>query len=288
MAIDFQIPLKDGAVLRCSRFPAQSPGTSKSLIVIAHGYKGFKDWGMFPHAAEYLSRNHEIVTFNFSHNGIGDEPDQFTELEKFAVNTYDRELSDLNSLIAHLQSDLQFHGLPLFLLGHSRGAGVCLVYALDHPGQVRGVISWNGITNLNLFSDKQKEEMREAGRSYVLNGRTGQQMPLDRVILEDLDSQRDRYDILGRMALGSGSDFSAVLIQGSEDGAHLRKGSAELVKLRPDISLIQIQGGNHTFGTVHPFQGFTESFSEALQATQSFIAATVGASSSPHHDGKQD
>ncbi|WP_410770846.1 alpha/beta hydrolase [Fontibacillus sp. BL9] len=285
MAIDFQIPLKEGAVLRCSHFPAQTPGTSKSLIVIAHGYKGFKDWGMFPHAADYLSRNHEVVTFNFSHNGIGDETDQFTELEKFAVNTYDRELSDLNSLIAHLQNDPQFRGLPLFLLGHSRGAGVCLVHALDHPGQVCGVISWNGITNLDLFSDKQKEEMRHAGRSYVLNGRTGQQMPLDRVILDDLDLQRNRYDILGRMA---SSHFPVVLIQGSEDSAHLRKGSAELIKRRPDISWIQIQGGNHTFGTVHPFQGFTEPFSEALQATQSFITATVGATSSPHHDGKQE
>lgn len=276
MPIDFQVPLENGDVLRCSRFPAQS--TPESLILIAHGYKGFKDWGMFPYAAEFLSRSNEVVTFNFSHNGIGDKADEFTELDKFAKNTYDRELSDLAELVNYLKADEQLRPLPLFLLGHSRGAGVCLIHALDHPGQVSGVISWNGVTNLDLFTDKQKDEMREFGRSYVMNGRTGQQMPLDKIILDDLNLQHERYDILGRMA--HGSQFPAVLIQGSEDGAHLREGSAELVRLRPDISWIQIQGGNHTFGTVHPFQGYTEPFTEALKATQAFISATVNPSSS--------
>ncbi|MBQ4900806.1 alpha/beta hydrolase [Paenibacillus sp. Marseille-P2973] len=287
MPIDFEIPLNGGHLLRCSRFPAQEPAGPAALIVIAHGYKGFKDWGMFPHAAEYLSRHHEVITFNFSHNGIGSQPEEFTELEKFAVNTYDRELTDLDELITYLQSDPSYAGLPLFLLGHSKGAGVCLIHALDHPGQVQGVISWNGITNLDLLSDKQKEEMTRTGRSYVVNGRTGQQMPLDKIILDDLDRQRERFDLLGRMARGS--DFPVILIQGSEDGAHLRKGSAELVSLRPDITWIEIPGGNHTFGTVHPFQGFTEPFHAALEATLSFISKISGNAPSSHrHSGEQE
>ncbi|MEF2966158.1 alpha/beta fold hydrolase [Paenibacillus sp. M1] len=271
MPIDFQLPLEGGHLLRCSRFPAQAE--PQSLILIAHGYKGFKEWGMFPPAAEYLSRSHEVIAFNFSHNGIGDRPDEFTELDKFAVNTYDRELSDLAELAAFVRADEWLGRLPLFLLGHSRGAGVSLIHALDHPGQVRGVISWNGITNLDLFSDQQKLEMRESGRSHVMNGRTKQRMPLDKIILEDLERQRERYDLLGRMERSR--DFPVVLIQGSEDGEHLRQGSAELVRRRPDIEWIRIPGGNHTFGTVHPFQGFTEPFTAALQATLDFISNTV-------------
>lgn len=284
MPDSFQLTLEGGHILRCTRYPAQT--APQSLVVLAHGFKGFKDWGMFPHAAEFLSRTNEVITFNFSHNGIGDNPEEFTELDKFAINTYDRELSDLRQLIAHLRSDPDLAALPLFLIGHSKGAAVCLIHALDHPAQVQGVISWNGITNLDLFSDGQKEEMRRNGRSHVLNGRTGQQMPLDKVILEDLERQRERYDLLGRLACSK--DFPVALIQGTEDGAHLRKGSAELVRLRPDIPWIQIPDGNHTFGTVHPFQGFTAPFSAALEATQAFIRDNLTLPSSLGGSGQQE
>lgn len=272
MPMDFNIPLKGGHMLRCSRFPAQ--GEAASLIIIAHGYKGFKDWGMFPYVAEQLSKHHEVVTFNFSHNGIGDNPFEFTELERFAVNTYERELNDIDSLIAHLRQEEKLRSLPLFLLGHSRGAGVSLVYALDHPDAVTGVLSWNGVTNLDVFSDSEKREMRENGRSYVLNGRTGQQMPLDVAILKDMDRQHERYNILGRI---SSATFKIALIQGSDDGAHLRHGSSQLVSIRPDIPWIHIPGGNHTFNAVHPFQGTTAPLEEALKASLLFITQTLSA-----------
>lgn len=272
MPINFNLPLEGGHMLRCSRFPAQEEAAS--LIIIAHGYKGFKDWGMFPYVAEQLSKHHEVVTFNFSHNGIGDNPFEFTELEHFAVNTYERELNDIDSLIAHLHQEEKLRSLPLFLLGHSRGAGVSLVYALDHPDAVTGVLSWNGVTNLDVFSDSQKREMRENGRSCVMNGRTGQQMPLDVVILEDMNRQHERYNILGRI---SSATFKIALIQGSDDGAHLRHGSSRLVSIRPDIPWIHIPGGNHTFNTVHPFQGTTAPLEEALKASLLFIAQTLSA-----------
>lgn len=267
---NFEIPAGDDAVLRCSRYPAQS--VAKSLIVVAHGYKGFKDWGMFPYIAAELSREHEVITFNFSHAGIGEDLLNFTELEKFARNTYHRELKDMEILLSYLSQHPKFGSLPLFLLGHSRGGGDCMLYALDHPDEITGVISWNGVTNLDLFTEEQKQEMKEKGRAHVLNGRTGQQMPLDVVIIEDLELQQERYNILERMKLTS---FPAVLIQGSEDGEQLRHGSEQLIKLRPDIEWIQIPGGNHTFGTVHPFAGTTPQLEQTLAETIGFISRTL-------------
>lgn len=266
MPYDFQIQLDDENVLRCTRYPAiHEP---KSLILIAHGYKGFKDWGMFPYVAESLCLHHEVVTFNFSHNGIGEDPLQFTELDKFAVNTYDREQQDLGALISWLQQEESLRSLPLFLIGHSRGAGTCLVYALDHPNTCAGILSWNGVTNLDLFTPQQKEEMLDHGRSYELNKRTNQRMPLDVVILKDLEEQSERYDILGRMA---DSSIPVALFQGTKDGQRLREGSAKLVQIRPDVSWIQIEGGNHTFNTAHPFTGTTPQLEQALAASLGFI-----------------
>lgn len=266
MPIDFNIPLDESNLLRCTRYPSKD-AKPQSLIIMAPGFKGFKDWGMFPYAAEQLSHHHEVITFNFSHNGIGEHLTEFTELEKFAINTYDRELKDLDALFSYLSLDPATHSLPVFLIGHSRGAGVCLVHGFDHPRSLAGVLSWNGITNLDLFSDGQKQEMREQGRSHVMNGRTGQKMPLDVVILDDLDRQRARYDIMGRIAL---ADFAVALIQGTED--HLREGSRKLVEANPHIPWIQIQGGNHTFNTVHPFQGASRQLKDAINASELFIS----------------
>ncbi|WP_379127719.1 alpha/beta hydrolase family protein [Paenibacillus sp. sgz500958] len=267
---NFEIPAGTDAILRCSHFPAQSK--AKSLIVIAHGYKGFKDWGMFPYTAASLCSEHEVITFNFSHAGIGEDLQNFTELDKFARNTYKRELKDLEILLSYLSQHPKFGGLPLFLLGHSRGAGDCLLYALEHSDELSGVISWNGITNLDLFTDEQKQEMKEKGRAYVLNGRTGQQMPLDAIILEDLDQQKERYNILKRM---ENSRFPLVLIQGTLDSPGLRKGSEQLIAVRPDVSWVQIAGGNHTFGSVHPFDGATPELDRAIAETRDFIDQTL-------------
>lgn len=266
MSESFVLEAGPDAVLHVSFFPAK--GTPKSLLVIAHGYKGFKDWGMFPYMADSLSVDNHVITFNFSHNGVGDDLENFTELEKFAHNTYSREQEDLEILLENVRSRHEFRGLPVFLLGHSRGAGSCFLYALDHPGEIAGVISWNGVTDMDLFTLSQKEEMLKNGRSYVDNARTGQQMPLDVVILEDLERNRERYALVDRLAE---SDLPAVLIQGTDDSKRLREGSALLTSVRPDIEWVQIQGGGHTFNTVHPFQGTTIQLDQAIAETRRFI-----------------
>ncbi|MNC55224.1 hypothetical protein D3C75_1047430 [compost metagenome] len=93
-------------------------------------------------------------------------------------------------------------------------------------------------------------------------------MPLDAIIIEDLEQQAERYNLLERMKQAS---FPAVLIQGSEDGERLRRGSEQLTRFRPDIEWIQIPGGNHTFGTVHPFTGTTPQLEQAISASRDFI-----------------
>jgi alpha-beta hydrolase superfamily lysophospholipase len=271
MSIPFKINVNEERQIRGDFFPSihQSLGT----LVICHGFKGFKDWGFFPHTAEQLTQQVNVITFNFSHNGVGEDPLQFSELEKFATNTYTRDLEDLEILTQHiLQNSLpipeNITSGPLFLLGHSRGAGVSLIYAMDHPEHINGVISWNGITNVDLFSQDIKDRMRQDGRAYIQNARTKQEMPLDLEILEDIEQNRDRFNILAR---ASTTKVPIILLQGSDDSKNLREGSAKLIDENPAIQWIQIAGGNHTFNAVHPFKGETLPLKEAITHTSQFI-----------------
>ncbi|MBP2001693.1 pimeloyl-ACP methyl ester carboxylesterase [Paenibacillus shirakamiensis] len=266
MTTDFDVQLPTGRQLHCTHYPCKQD-IADSLIIIVHGFKGFKDWGMFPYVAEQFSQHHEVITFNFSHNGIGSSPVDFTELDDFAINTYQLELQDLSALISYTQQVDELKLLPLILIGHSRGAGTSLIYGLDHPRTLAAVLSWNGITRLDLFSDQQKQEMRIHGISYVVNGRTGQAMPLDAVLLQDLELHAEQYDIFSRI---THADFAVALIQGTED--HLRVGSAQLTSAHPHIPWIHVEGGNHTFNSVHPFQGASQQLKDAIEVSESFIS----------------
>lgn len=301
MAVPFQIIVGTDRVIRGDFSPASS--ISRGILIIAHGFKGFKDWGMFPYAAEYLAQDVDVLTFNFSHNGVGDSADTFTELEKFARNTYSHELEDLSTLLSVIRLDPEFktrllqaddeepvvfypshiRGVladeksavlqqPVFLLGHSRGGGVSLIYALEHPGEIASVISWNGITNVDIFGSELKEEMRSAGRGYVINGRTKDRMPLDVEILDDIEANRERFDIEKRIREAS---FPVLLVQGEHDYEAFRKGSQRLIAANPSIEYVQIAEGDHTFGAVHPFQGATQPLQEALETTSAFLKRRV-------------
>ena len=91
----FSIDLPDGATLDGEvRSPEGDPPSS--AVVVVHGFKGFKDWGFFPYLCECLTRDgHAVVSFNFSLNGIGEDPTAFTDLEAFGRNTLSREVEEI-------------------------------------------------------------------------------------------------------------------------------------------------------------------------------------------------
>jgi pimeloyl-ACP methyl ester carboxylesterase len=250
-----------------------------------HGYKGFKDWGFFPYAAGRLAEDFDVVSFNFSHNGVGDQPLEFTELEKFAMNTYSMEQDDIGEVVQHVRGGT----LPLIgesgqssvsgpntsklvLLGYSKGGGGAIIYACDHPGQVDAVVSWNGITDVDLFTEEQKRDMTAGGRAYVENARTKQLMPLDRCILDDMEANRSRFAIVERV---KSCRVAVGLVQGTEDSRRSREGSERMAQSNPLVRWIRIQGGNHPFGASHPFRGPTESLDEAIAQTRAFLQETL-------------
>ena len=85
MGANFKYLLNDGHELQLSAYGMENINKKKCIIYI-HGFKGFKDWGFVPYLGEFLSSHgFLLITFNFSHNGIGEKPLEFTELTKFFV-----------------------------------------------------------------------------------------------------------------------------------------------------------------------------------------------------------
>jgi len=157
------------------------------VIVICHGFKGFKDWGFFPVLAErFADDGYVTITFNFSRNGIGADPNNFTELEQFAKNTYSHELNDLKTLIDAIASgDIGKNIIDpekIGLLGHSRGGGVALLYtAIDE--RIQCVATWSAIARVERYSEDVIKQWEKTGFIEMENKRTNQMMRLNLWIL---------------------------------------------------------------------------------------------------------
>jgi uncharacterized protein len=195
--VAFTLEPRPGDVIRGDiRVPdGARPATA---IVVVHGFKGFKDWGFFPHTAERLAAaGHAVVSFNFSRNGVGEDLETFSELDKFGANTFTLELDELRSVLDRVAGGDLLGWAPerIGLLGHSRGGGQA-VLATAEDERVTSLVTWAAISSFDRWTDETKEDWRREGRIWIANLRTRQEMPLDVALLEDFETHRDRLDIV--------------------------------------------------------------------------------------------
>ena len=269
----FALPVGEGLTLRGNWHADETKGTKQPILLFCHGFKGFKDWGSFPYAADALARRGIVtIRFNFSCNGVGESLDRFDELEKFGINTYAREQADLTALWEAIRSKQ----LPLpdfadkqklYVLGHSKGGADAILFGAGHP-DVSGIITWNGVADVNLFDENLRSRIEQEGVGYVLNARTGQNMPITRVVIEDVDNNKEAYDLLKKVAA---MKQPLCIIQGRSDAARLVKAAEQLKHADEDAELHWIEGADHTFNTRHPFAGTTPQLEEAIKLTADFV-----------------
>jgi pimeloyl-ACP methyl ester carboxylesterase len=223
------------------------------LVIFAHGFKGFKDWGSHNLVANFFAQNgFRFLKFNFSHNGTTvANPADFADLIAFADNTFTIELNDLNAVIDFACGGSAMPEEPwVYLIGHSMGGGISIIKTAE-DARIKKLVTMASISGFrNLWAAEIEPQWRLQGITYVLNKRTGQELPLKRSLLEDLDKNPARLDILAKAALVK---QPWLIVHGDQDPTVPLSSAKELQAAQPKAEFLIIPGADHTFGSSEPY-----------------------------------
>ncbi|MGH9458832.1 MAG: alpha/beta hydrolase family protein [Thermoanaerobaculia bacterium] len=268
MRTGFEISSGEGLPIRGV---LEVPPQPRCVVVIVHGFKGFKDWGFFPWISERLTAaGIATIRFDMSRSGIGGRPGELDRLDLFADDTYATEVADLAAVLAWSRGIDRFHGLPRFLLGHSRGGGVAVLAAAREAVGIRGLVTWSSIARADRWSAEEKKAWRASSRLEVVNARTGQRMPLSTRILDEVERGEPALDIAAAMA---SLPCPTLTIHGFADESVPVSEARELARHARNGSLVLIENAGHTFGAQHPMDGVPPELSFAMHATIGFLGA---------------
>ncbi|PCJ88428.1 MAG: alpha/beta hydrolase [Flavobacteriales bacterium] len=248
---------------------------NQPVVIFAHGFKGFKDWGPWDRVAEtFANAGFCFLKFNFSHNGTTPEnPTEFDDLEAFGNNNYCIELDDLNCVIDWGCSNSELKTLNserIYLIGHSRGGGITILKA-NEDTRVKKIVTWAAVSSFsNRISDEEIEQWKKQGVYYMENARTKQQMPLYIQIYDNYMANEYRLDISKAV---KNIEQSFLIIHGTADPTVPVEEAILMKKWNNDADLLLIENANHSFDAVHPFEAteFPADFQKVMDATIDFL-----------------
>lgn len=246
---------------------------SRPAVVTVHGFKGFKDWGMWPPFADRLARA-GFTTVSLNMSGSGVEGSGFVFPERFGHNTFSAELDDLGRVVAALYQGALEVATPtvLGLVGHSRGGGISILHAAN-DARVRALVTWSAISTVERWHQLERKEWRVSGVRKITNARTGEVLPLYTDVLDDIEENAAALDI---RAAAERITIPWLLVHGSEDEAvSIAEGKALAAVAPPSTRVMTVEGAGHTFGAAHPWNGGSKDLDRVFDATVGFLSAEL-------------
>jgi uncharacterized protein len=229
------------------------------LIVFAHGFMGFKDWGAWNLVdAYFVQKQFAFCRFNFTHNGgTIEQPNDFPDESAFSSNTYSCEVHDLICLITYLCH--HFNSLHrIHIIGHSRGGGSALLAIsklkndnIELFQKIRSIGLWASISDIfsRFPSGEELKKWESDGVRAVVNTRTKQRLPQSFNLYNDYIKNRK---ILCIEKACKQLDFPVFIAQGDHDTSVLISEGERLSGwLQQPLHIIE--GGDHVFGAKHPW-----------------------------------
>ncbi len=259
--------------------PVTSTGTVLPVILFVHGFKGFKDWGAFPDVYEELARSgFAVISFNLSLNGTGKSMTEFDEPELFRRQTLSQDLRDVGSVIDAVKSKLitsdklVLDSDRIGIMGHSRGGHTAITAAAEFA-EIQCLVTWAAVADYTKrWSEKMVNDWLRKGYTDITNARTGQVLPIDRVVYDDAMENAEKLIALNRV---KELYIPSMFIAGKDDESVPYSDTEKLYRASPsdekDFRIIENTG--HTFGVSHPFEetDFPPEFTEVLDLTEGWF-----------------
>ena len=250
----------------------------KPVLIFCHGYKGFKDWGVWDLMAEaFAQKGFFFVKFNFSFNGgTLEQPIDFPDLEAFGENTFTKELDDLEVVLDWITSgENEFTTITdtsnISLMGHSRGGGTAIIKASEDD-RINRLITLASVSDfaVRFPQGKEFEAWKDAGIGYVTNARTLQQMPHRFSFYEDFEANEERLTI-SRAVRSLDKPF--LIIHGTEDPTVNVDNAEHLKEWNPGADIVLLKGADHVFGGAHPWEKeeLPSAFITIIKEVSSFV-----------------
>ena len=246
----FTLPGSDGQpILGNLHAPAGPP---RGVFVITHGFKGYKDYGLFPRlAADAAAAGLVALRFNLSHSGMTQRLDTFERPDLFERDTWGRQVFDLRAVLdaVHAGSlDPATRTLPVVLFGHSRGGVTTLLVAAGRD-DLAGVVTAASPASACSLDEAQRDRLRRDGFLVSPSSRTGQDLRVGRAWLDEIEQDPPRFD--PRRAAAA-VRCPLLILHGDADTTVAVDDAHTLHAAAPRATLQVIPGASHTFDAPNP------------------------------------
>jgi len=259
----------DQPILGTTHLPAE-PLPGGGVLIICHGFKGYKDYGFFPLLAESAARRGlPAVRFNFSHSGMDNAPaaakrsDRFDRPDLFERDTWGKQVHDLRQVTDAARRGrlpgVDRANLPVIYFGHSRG-GITALLTAAGMGRARGdiqpaeaitaVITASAPDAACSLGEPEKSTLRRHGRLESPSSRTGQMLHVGAAWLHEIEADPTAFDPLRAAAA---LDCPLLVIHGDADSTVPHLAADQIARAAgPRASTLIIPGASHTYNAPNP------------------------------------
>ncbi len=238
-----------------------------ACVILMHGFKGYKDYGFIPILAHDLCDANSLVhRFNFSTSGMTNEIETFARPDLFALDTWNRQVEDVVRVVEAVRSgEIAGKGLPIYLVGHSRGGASALLAAGRHRETLGlgGVITINAVDDCTRMTQADQDAMLARGYAMTQSARTHQDLRIESTwLIEQLDDPQG-HDVLLQ---ASKIECPVCVIHSSDDQA-VDPSAGRAIAKACKTELICLEGGNHVLNMPNPSSVDTERSTQLLKVT---------------------
>ncbi len=253
-SIDWEISgAESQTIFGTTYLPAEAP---LGCAIVAHGFKGYKDFRMIPAIAAGLSRAGFVAhTFNFSHSGMTANPEIFERPDLFKLDTWNKQVFDIECIVeAIARGQLAGTGLPYVLVGHSRGGVSAILFAgrqtagstLPRPA---GLVTVGCPDRACGMSESEKDELRNQGYLESPSARTGQVLRVGLPWLTEQEADPGSHNVLDNVRK---IECPILVVHGENDETIDVESAVSIANAAVDANVARIADCNHVLNAPNP------------------------------------